>query len=232
MRVRAWCCSGLHRCNHYTQDRSRFAARPCRNADSCTYPETGRRGQAAQFALCAQLIRLICPSEPLTTDTHDRGILIAERYGFSVYDTLIVASARLSGGETLVLRGHAGWARGRRTGANLIHSKRSRRQRLEPATPSPCLATGIPLLLHGSDDQRAERVIFDERSAVAEDRALAWTLHNLQEIEDRRAVPLQATRQALVDKRGGLCGRSTSSVAASWWQPSKMQTVSASQKTP
>jgi hypothetical protein len=173
MRVRAWCCSGLHRCNHYTQDRSRFAARPCRNADSCTYPETGRRGQAAQFALCAQLIRLICPSEPLTTDTHDRGILIAERYGFSVYDALIVASARLSGGETLVLRGHAGWARGRRTGANLIHSKRSRRQRLEPATPSPCLATGIPLLLHGSDDQRAERVIFDERSAVAEDRALA-----------------------------------------------------------
>jgi hypothetical protein len=232
MRVRAWCCSGLHRCNHYTQDRSRFAARPCRNADSCTYPETGRRGQAAQFALCAQLIRLICPSEPLTTDTHDRGILIAERYGFSVYDTLIVASARLSGGETLVLGGHAGWARGRRTGRNAINSKRSRWQRLEPATPSPCFATGVPLLLHGSDDQRTERVIFDERSAVAEDRALAWTLYNLPEIEDRRAVLLQATRQALVDRRGGLCGRSTSSVAASWWQPNKTQTASASRKTP
>jgi hypothetical protein len=38
---------------------------------------------------------------------------------------------------------------GSRTGANLIHSQRNRRQRLEPATSSPCLATGIPLLLHG-----------------------------------------------------------------------------------
>jgi hypothetical protein len=84
------------------------------------------------------------------------------------------------------------------------HPKRSRWQRLEPATPFPCLATGIPLLLHGSDDQGAERVIFDERSAVAEDRALAWTLYKLPEIEDRHAVPLQATRQALVDKRGDL----------------------------
>lgn len=114
-----------------------------RNADSCTYPATGRRAQTAHFALCAQLIRLICPSELLTSDTHDRGILIAERYGFSVYDALIVASARLSGGETLVLRAHAGWARGRRTGANLIHSKRSRRQRLEPATPSPASRQGF-----------------------------------------------------------------------------------------
>jgi hypothetical protein len=67
-----------------------------------------------------------------------------------------------------------------------------------------CLTTGISLLLHGSDDQRAERVIFDERFAVAEDRELAWTLYNLLEIEDRREVPLQATRQALVDKRDGL----------------------------
>jgi hypothetical protein len=230
MRVQAWCCAGLHRCNRYTQDRGRGPTH--RNADSCTYPATGRRGQAAHFALCGQMIRLICPSEPLTSDTHDRGILIAERYGFSVYDALIVTSARLSGGEALVLRGHAGWARGRRTGANLIHSKRSRRQRHEPATPSPCLATGIPPLLHGSDDQRAERIIFDERSGVAEDRELPRTLYNLPEIEDRREVPLQATRQALVDKRDGLCGRSTSSVAASWWQPSKTQTVSASQKTP
>jgi hypothetical protein len=203
-----------------------------RNAGSRTYPATGRHGQAAHFAPCAQLIRLIYPSEPLTGDTHDRGIRIAGRYGLSVCDALIVASARLSGGETLVLRGHAGWARGRRTGTNLIHSKRSRRQRLQPATSFPCLTTGISLLLHGSDDQRAEPVIFDERSAVAEDRGPAWTLYNLPEIEGRRAIPLQATRRALVDKRGGLCGRSTSSVAASWWQPSKTQTVSASQKTP
>jgi hypothetical protein len=179
-----------------------------RDADSCTYPATGRHGQAAHFALCAQLIRLIYPSEPLASDAHDRGILIA-LYPEDTPDGLVVD------GQV----------------QTLIHSKRSRRQRLGPATSSPCLATGIPLLLHGSDNQRAERVIFDERSAVAEDRALVWTLYNLPEIEDRRAVPWQATRQALVDKRGGLCGRSTSSVAASWWQPSKTQTVSASQKT-
>src|ERR1700681_2497763 len=83
-----------------------------------------------------------------------------------------------------------------------------------------------------SGEQRAERVIFDERSGVAEDRELAWTPYNLPEIEDRLAVPLQATRQALVDKRGVLCGRSTSNVAASWWQPSKTQTVSVFRKAP
>jgi hypothetical protein len=54
------------------------------------------------------------------SDTHDRGILMAERYGFGVYDALTVASARLSGGETHVLRGHAGWARGRRTGGKQL----------------------------------------------------------------------------------------------------------------
>jgi hypothetical protein len=35
---------------------------------------------------------------------------------------------------------------------------------------------------------------------VAEGRELVWTLYNLPEIEDRRAVPLQAIRQALVDR--------------------------------
>jgi len=40
-------------------------------------------------------IRLICRIEPLTLETHDLGLQIAERYGFSVYDALIVASALL-----------------------------------------------------------------------------------------------------------------------------------------
>ena len=47
------------------------------------------------------LIRSICPTEPLTVETHDRGMLIAERYGLSVYDAMIVAAALLAGCETL-----------------------------------------------------------------------------------------------------------------------------------
>lgn len=38
-------------------------------------------------------IRTICRIEPLTVETHVRGIGLAERYGFSVYDAMIVASA-------------------------------------------------------------------------------------------------------------------------------------------
>ena len=47
------------------------------------------------------LIRSICPTEPLTIETHDRGRLVAERYGLSVYDAMIVAAALLAGCETL-----------------------------------------------------------------------------------------------------------------------------------
>jgi predicted nucleic acid-binding protein len=47
------------------------------------------------------LIRSLCPAEPLTIETHDRGRLVAERYGLSVYDAMIVAAALLGGCETL-----------------------------------------------------------------------------------------------------------------------------------
>ena len=47
------------------------------------------------------LIRSICPVEPLTIETHDRGKLVSERYGLSVYDAMIVAAALLAGCETL-----------------------------------------------------------------------------------------------------------------------------------
>ena len=47
------------------------------------------------------LIRAICPTEPLTIETHDRGRLVAERYGLSVYDAMIVAAALLAGCKTL-----------------------------------------------------------------------------------------------------------------------------------
>lgn len=47
------------------------------------------------------LIRSLCPAMPLTIETHDRGRLVAERYGLSVYDAMIVATALLGGCETL-----------------------------------------------------------------------------------------------------------------------------------
>ena len=47
------------------------------------------------------IIRSICTIEPLTIGTHDRGRLIAKRYGFSVYDSMIVASALLAGCKIL-----------------------------------------------------------------------------------------------------------------------------------
>jgi predicted nucleic acid-binding protein len=39
--------------------------------------------------------------EPLTVETHDRGIHVAERYKLSVYDSMIVAAALMAGCNTL-----------------------------------------------------------------------------------------------------------------------------------
>ena len=47
------------------------------------------------------LVRSICPVTPLTIETHDRGRIVAERYGMSVYDAMIVAAALLGGCKTL-----------------------------------------------------------------------------------------------------------------------------------
>jgi predicted nucleic acid-binding protein len=41
-------------------------------------------------------IRAVCRTQPLTVETHDRAIEVAERYKFSVYDSVIVASALLA----------------------------------------------------------------------------------------------------------------------------------------
>jgi predicted nucleic acid-binding protein len=50
----------------------------------------------AEVAEVLDTIRVICPVEALTVETHDRGRSLAERYGFSVYDAMIVASALLA----------------------------------------------------------------------------------------------------------------------------------------
>jgi predicted nucleic acid-binding protein len=50
---------------------------------------------------CLEPIARICSIEPLTLQTHARGLEVAARYGFSVYDSMIVAAALLSGCDTL-----------------------------------------------------------------------------------------------------------------------------------
>lgn len=46
-------------------------------------------------------VRALCPVEALTPQTHDVGRALAERYGFSIYDAMIVASALIAGCTTL-----------------------------------------------------------------------------------------------------------------------------------
>ncbi len=47
-------------------------------------------------------IRALCAVDALTIETHDVGRAVAERYGFSVYDAMIVAAALLAGCKTLL----------------------------------------------------------------------------------------------------------------------------------
>jgi predicted nucleic acid-binding protein len=42
-------------------------------------------------------VRANCRVESLSAATHDRGLAIADRYGYSIYDALIVSAAELSG---------------------------------------------------------------------------------------------------------------------------------------
>jgi len=38
-------------------------------------------------------VRAVCQTQAVTVDTHERGLDIAERFGFSLYDSMIVSSA-------------------------------------------------------------------------------------------------------------------------------------------
>jgi predicted nucleic acid-binding protein len=46
-------------------------------------------------------VRTACVTHPLTEKTHDAGVDIAERYGFSLYDSMIIAAAQGAGCTTL-----------------------------------------------------------------------------------------------------------------------------------
>ena len=47
-------------------------------------------------------IRTVCKVVPVSEETHDLGLQVAERYGLSIYDGMIVASALLAGCTTVV----------------------------------------------------------------------------------------------------------------------------------
>jgi predicted nucleic acid-binding protein len=44
-----------------------------------------------------EAIRSACAIVPLTLETHERGVALAERHSLSVYDAMIVAAAQLAG---------------------------------------------------------------------------------------------------------------------------------------
>jgi predicted nucleic acid-binding protein len=46
-------------------------------------------------------IRAVCAVEPMTVETHEWALRIAERYGLSIYDALIVSAALLANCKTL-----------------------------------------------------------------------------------------------------------------------------------
>ncbi|MFP4195047.1 MAG: PIN domain-containing protein [Desulfobacterales bacterium] len=48
-----------------------------------------------------KLLRLACPTDPLTLETHERGLLVAERYRLSIYDSMVIAAALIGNCEIL-----------------------------------------------------------------------------------------------------------------------------------
>jgi predicted nucleic acid-binding protein len=55
----------------------------------------------SDITLALQGVRQRCRIVPLTIETHERGLLLAERHRLNVYDGLLVASALLAGCTTL-----------------------------------------------------------------------------------------------------------------------------------
>jgi predicted nucleic acid-binding protein len=68
------------------------------------FATVAKRKRALSFAEIRDVlgtVRTVCVTHPVTIESHDRGLDIAERYGFSLYDSMIVASALLAGCKTL-----------------------------------------------------------------------------------------------------------------------------------
>ncbi len=60
----------------------------------------GRSWEQVHRAL--EILRVLCPDPvALTVDVHTRAVAIAERYGYSIFDALVIAAAFESGADTL-----------------------------------------------------------------------------------------------------------------------------------
>jgi predicted nucleic acid-binding protein len=46
-------------------------------------------------------VRAVCNVAPVTAATHDRGLDVCERYKFSLYDSMMIASALIAGAKVL-----------------------------------------------------------------------------------------------------------------------------------
>ncbi len=51
----------------------------------------------AEIRQILQTLRTILRVEPISLDAHERGVNLSERYGYSIYDSVILASALLAG---------------------------------------------------------------------------------------------------------------------------------------
>ena len=77
-------------------------------------------------------VRALLPVEPMTPDLHDLGLAIAERYGLSVYDAMIAASALHAVGYTFRSRSAVGRNQKRFVGfIPAVSDKAAKRMRLE-----------------------------------------------------------------------------------------------------
>jgi len=72
---------------------------------------------------CLDPIRAICSVEPITLKTHLRGLDLAERYKFSVYDSVIIAAALWAGCKIVYSQD---WRDGQRIDGLLISNPFSR----------------------------------------------------------------------------------------------------------
>ena len=48
-----------------------------------------------------EVVCAVCNVEPITEATHDCGLAVSERYGFSIYNSMMVSSALLAGCQAL-----------------------------------------------------------------------------------------------------------------------------------
>ena len=55
----------------------------------------------AEIREVLETVRAVCRVEPISLETHDRGLALSERYGCSIYDSMILASALLAGCDAL-----------------------------------------------------------------------------------------------------------------------------------